>query len=299
MRGLSASLFGRRSLYNRGAGKNYIFATILVLWSVVPILWVVISSISPRTELYSVPPNWIPENPTLQPYRTVLIQGEGFRGGETEGAARLIRTGLLNSTIISLSTTALVMLVAPLLGYTFGRLRFPGRRFFFFFVLALIALPGWPIIIGLFPIMASLQLLDTKFGLVLLLFTYRIPFEMWFMTGYFRMVPSEIEDAARVDGCTRLQALYRIVIFMVQPGIIAVSIISFLHSWNFFLLPLIMAYTLKSKPLTVTITEFIGQYFVHWDLMSAATVIAIIPPLIMVLLFQRYIVKGLSAGAIK
>jgi multiple sugar transport system permease protein len=246
-----------------------------------------------------VPPNWIPENPTLQPYRTVLIQGEGFRGGETEGAARLIRTGLLNSVIISLSTTALVMLVAPLLGYTFGRLRFPGRRFFFFFVLALIALPGWPIIIGLFPMMASLQLLDTKFGLVLLLFTYRIPFEMWFMTGYFRMVPSEIEDAARVDGCTRLQALYRIVIFMVQPGIIAVSIISFLHSWNFFLLPLIMAYTLKSKPLTVTITEFIGQYFVHWDLMSAATVIAIIPPLIMVLLFQRYIVKGLSAGAIK
>ncbi|MFP4485145.1 MAG: carbohydrate ABC transporter permease [Spirochaetaceae bacterium] len=299
MRSLSASLFGRRSLYNRGAVKNFIFAAILVLWSVVPILWVVISSISPRTELYSVPPNWIPENPTLQPYRTVLIQGEGFRGGETQGAARLIRTGLLNSLIISLSTTALVMLVAPLLGYTFGRLRFPGRRFFFFFVLALIALPGWPIIIGLFPMMADLQLLDTKFGLVLLLFTYRIPFEVWFMTGYFRMVPSEIEDAARVDGCTRLQALYKIVIFMVQPGIIAVSIISFLHSWNFFLLPLIMSYTLKSKPLTVTITEFIGQYFVHWDLMSAATIIAIIPPLIMVMLFQRYIVKGLSAGAIK
>lgn len=299
MSSLSLPIRRRGSLFNRGGGRNYAFATVLVLWSVVPILWVLISSVSTRAELYSVPPNWIPENPTMEAYRTVLFEGEGFRGGEGQAAARLIRGGLTNSIIISVSTTALVMAVAPLLGYAFGRLRFPGRRFLFFFVLALIALPGWPIIIGLFPMMASLQLLDTKFGLVLLLFTYRIPFEMWFMTGYFRMVPSEIEDAARVDGCTRLQALYRVVIFMVQPGIIAVSIISFLHSWNFFLLPLIMSYTLQSKPLTVTITEFIGQYFVQWELMSAATIIGIIPPLIIVLLFQRYIVKGLSAGAIK
>lgn len=287
----------------RGQRKNrpvhYALSIVLVLWSVLPIVWVVISSISTRAELYSVPPHWLPENPTFHAYRSVLIEGEGFRGGEGQNAARLIRTGIRNSLIISISTTILVMAVAPLLGYVFGRLHFPGRRFLFFFVLALIALPGWPVIIGLFPMMSRLRLLDTKFGLILLLFTYRIPFEMWFMTGYFRQVPAEIEDAARVDGCTRLQALFRIVVFMVQPGIIAVSIISFLHSWNFFLIPLVMAYTLKSKPLTVTITEFVGQYFVQWDLMSAATIIAIVPPLIIVLLFQRYIVRGLSAGAIK
>ncbi len=286
-------------LKRKNSPWHFGLAAFLILWSVLPIVWVLISSISTRAELYSIPPNWIPENPTLRAYRTVLFEGEGFRGGDAEGAARLIRTGIQNSLIISFSTTLLVMAVAPLLGYAFGRLRFPGRKFFFFFVLALIALPGWPVIIGLFPMMATLQLLDTKFGLILLLFTYRIPFEMWFMTGYFRQVPSEIEDAARVDGCTRLQALYRIIIFMVQPGIIAVSIISFLHSWNFFLIPLVMAYTLNSKPLTVTITEFVGQYFVQWDLMSAATMLAIIPPLIMVFLFQRYIVRGLSAGAIK
>lgn len=289
----------RTTGYYTGRTILWLLVVFMVFWSVAPILWIFISSISVRSELYSVPPHWLPEEPTLNAYRTVLFQGEGFRGGEGQAAAKLIRTGLLNSLIISLSTTALVMAVAPLLGYVFGRLRFPGRRFFFFFVLALIALPGWPIIIGLFPMMARLQLLDTKTGLILLLFTYRIPFEMWFMTGYFRAVPAEIEDAARVDGCTRLQSLYHVTIHMVMPGIIAVSIISFLHSWNFFLVPLIMAYTLRSKPLTVTITEFVGQYFVHWDLMSAATIIAIIPPLLMVILFQRYIVKGLSAGAIK
>lgn len=289
----------RSGLMRKNRPWHYGLGLVLVLWSLLPILWVIISSVSTRAELYSIPPNWIPENPTFDAYRSVLIEGEGFRGGEGQDASRLIRMGIRNSLIISISTTVLVMLVAPLLGYAFGRLRFPGRRFFFFFVLALIALPGWPVIIGLFPMMAWLQLLDTKFGLVLLLFTYRIPFEMWFMTGYFRQVPSEIEDAARVDGCTRLQALYRIIIFMVQPGIIAVSIISFLHSWNFFLIPLVMAYTLDSKPLTVTITEFVGQFFVQWDLMSAATVLAIIPPLVMVFMFQRYIVRGLSAGAIK
>ena len=280
-------------------GLLWVLVAVMAAWSLGPIVWIFISSISVRAELYSVPPHWIPEAPTLQPYRTVLVEGEGFRGAAGQAAAQLIRAGLFNSLVISASTTVLVMALAPLLGYVFGRLEFPGRRALFYFVLALIALPGWPVIIGLFPMMASLQLLDTRIGLILLLFTYRIPFEMWFMTGYFRAVPGEIEDAARVDGCTRLQALYRVTIHMVRPGVVAVSIISFLHSWNFFLLPLIMAYTLRSKPLTVTITEFVGQYYVHWDLMSAATIIAIVPPVVMVMLFQRHIVTGLSAGAIK
>ena len=280
-------------------GLLWALAALMAAWSLGPIVWIFISSISVRAELYSVPPHWIPHEPTLEPYRTVLFEGEGFRGAAGQAAAELIRAGLFNSLIISMSTTLLVMALAPLLGYVFGRLEFPGRHALFYFVLALIALPGWPIIIGLFPMMSSLRLLDTRLGLVILLFTYRIPFEMWFMTGYFRAVPAEIEDAARVDGCTRLQALYRVTIHMVRPGIVAVSIISFLHSWNFFLVPLIMAYTLRSKPLTVTITEFVGQYYVHWDLMSAATILAIVPPVVMVILFQRHIVRGLSAGAIR
>ena len=280
-------------------GLLWALAALMAAWSLGPIVWIFISSISVRAELYSVPPHWIPHEPTLEPYRTVLFEGEGFRGAAGQAAAELIRAGLFNSLIISTSTTLLVMALAPLLGYVFGRIEFPGRRSLFYFVLALIALPGWPIIIGLFPMMSSLRLLDTRLGLVILLFTYRIPFEMWFMTGYFRAVPAEIEDAARVDGCTRLQALYRVTIHMVRPGIVAVSIISFLHSWNFFLVPLIMAYTLRSKPLTVTITEFVGQYYVHWDLMSAATILAIVPPVVMVILFQRHIVRGLSAGAIR
>jgi multiple sugar transport system permease protein len=276
-----------------------ILIAFMLIWTLAPLMWIFISSISPRTELYSIPPHWVPHNPTLQAYDKVLISGEGFRGGGGISAATLFRTGIINSLIISISTTLLVMFFAPLLGYAFSRLDFPGKNLFFLAIIGIIALPGWPVLIGLFSQFSMLGLLDTKTGLILLSFTFRLPFETWFMKGYFESVPQEVEDAARIDGCTHVQTLFRISLQMVRPGLIAVTIISFLHTWNMFAAPLVLTYTLKAKPLTVTMTEFIGQYFVHWDLMSAATILAIIPPVLIVVLFQKYLIRGLSAGAIK
>ena len=287
---------------HRKTGAKLLLAVAIVLilgWTLAPFYWVLISAISPRVELYAKPPHWIPENPTLKPFYTVLITGEGFRGGGGIGAAELIRKGLLNSLIVAVVTTIMVMSFSPLLGYAFSRLHFPGKNLFFILFIGIIALPSWPVLIGLFSEFSYLRLLDTKIGLILLSFTYRIPFETWFMKGYFEAVPKEVEDAARIDGCTHLGTLVRVSIPMVLPGLTAVSIISFLFTWNMFAAPLVLTYTLKSKPLTVAMTEFIGQYYVHWDLMSAAALIAIIPPVIVVLLFQKFIVKGLSAGAVK
>ncbi len=276
-----------------------VFIFLIVFWSVAPLLWIFISSISERTELYSKPPHWIPDNPTLKAYKTVLITGESFRGGGGIAATDLLKKGIINSLIVAITTTFLVMFFAPLLGYAFSRLKFKGSQIFFYFIIGIIALPSWPVLIGLFSVFSDLHLLDSKIGLILLSFTFRLPFETWFMKGYFESVPGEIEDAARIDGCTRIQTLYKVSLQMVMPGLIAVSIVSFLSTWNMFSAPLVLTYTLKSKPLTVTMTEFIGQYFVHWDLMSAATMISIIPPLIIVIFFQKYIIEGLSAGAIK
>ena len=283
--------------------KYRIWLTVLIvfiiIWTLAPIIWILISSISPRTELYSVPPHWIPHEPTLDAYDSVLISGEGFRGGSGISAVELFRRGILNSLIISITTTILVMFFAPLLGYAFSRLDFPGKNVFFFAIIGIIALPGWPILIGLFRQFSLLGLLDTKLGLILLSFTFRLPFETWFMRGYFESIPKEIEDAARIDGCTHIQTLLRVSLHMVRPGLIAVSIISFLFSWNMFIAPQVLTYTLKAKPLTVTMTEFIGQYYVHWDLLSASAILAIIPPMLIVIFFQRYIIRGLSAGAIR
>ncbi len=272
---------------------------IIIFWSIAPLLWIFISSISERTELYSIPPHWIPEYPTLEAYKKVLITGESFRGSGGIAATELLRKGILNSVIVATVTTAFVMFFAPLLGYAFSRLKFRGSQLFFYVIIGIIALPSWPVLIGLFSVFSDLHLLDSKTGLILLSFTFRLPFETWFMKGYFESVPSEIEDAARIDGCTRIQTLFKVSLQMVMPGLIAVSIVSFLGTWNMFSAPLVLTYTLKSKPLTVTMTDFIGQYFVHWDLMSAAAMIAIIPPLIIVIFFQKYIIEGLSAGAIK
>lgn len=275
-------------------------AVVLILgWTLGPFYWVTISAISPRVELYAKPPHWIPDNPTLNAFYTVLVTGEGFRGGGGISAAELIRKGIYNSIVIALLTTAMVMVASPMLGYAFSRLHFRGKILFFMLFIGIIALPSWPVLIGLFSEFSYLHLLDTKTGLILLSFTFRIPFETWFMKGYFEAVPKEVEDAARIDGCTHLGTLLRVSIPMVMPGLIAVSIISFLFTWNMFAAPLVLTYTLKSKPLTVAMTEFIGQYFVHWDLMSAAALVAIIPPVLVVLVFQKFIVKGLSAGAVK
>ncbi len=276
-----------------------VFVFLIIFWSVAPLLWIFISSVSERTELYSIPPHWIPDNPTLKAYKTVLVTGESFRGGGGIAATDLLKKGIINSLIVAIATTFLVMFFAPLLGYAFSRLKFKGSQIFFYFIIGIIALPAWPVLIGLFSVFSDLHLLDSKTGLILLSFTFRLPFETWFMKGYFESVPGEIEDAARIDGCTRIQTLYKVSIQMVMPGLIAVSIVSFLSTWNMFSAPLVLTYTLKSKPLTVTMTEFIGQYFVHWDLMSAATMISIIPPLLIVIFFQKYIIEGLSAGAIK
>ena len=120
-----------------------------------------------------------------------------------------------------------------------------------------------------------------------------------FVRSFLRTSSFRYDSLVSSLGCIAAQTLFKVSIQMVMPGLIAVSIVSFLHTWNMFAAPLVLTYTLKSKPLTVTMTEFIGQYFVHWDLMSAATMISIIPPLIIVIFFQKYIIQGLSAGAIK
>ncbi len=249
-------------------------------------------------DLYSVPPRWFGHF-TLENFRSILITGKGFRGGGGVTATELVKRGLMNSLVVAGTATAIMALVSPLVGYVFSRLDFPGKRFFFFYIIGTIAVPSWPVLIGLFSEFSRLKLLDTLRGLILLSVAYRMPFDTWFMRAYISTVPRELDDAARIDGCTRFGLVYKIILPASLPGLIAVVIISFLFSWNMFLAPLILTYTLKSKPITVTISEFVSQYYAEWNLMSAGALLAIIPPVLTVLIFQKYIIRGLTTGAIK
>jgi multiple sugar transport system permease protein len=159
-------------------------------------------------------------------------------------------------------------------------------------------LPIWVSLIALYFIMAKVGLLDNLLGMILILVTLHLPLSIWLMTTFLREIPREIEDAAFVDGCTRWEALHRIVIPLSRPGMAAVFLVSLLTSWNAFLIPMIFSSTVNSQPLTVVLTFFIGQNEVAWESMAAAAVVTMIVPILLALFFQRYLVRGLTMGAV-
>jgi multiple sugar transport system permease protein len=273
---------------------------LLALWSLAPIYWIVVSSISTRIELYTVPyKHWIPQTPTLQNYIDVFTTGPKYRAGGFLPSATLLYSGVRNSILVAFLAATLLSLLASLAGYAFARLNFRGRSFLFFMMLLLVPLPIWVSLIALFQLMSVLGLIDTKLGLVLLFVAYGAPLYVWLMQTYIRATPRDIEEAALIDGASRFRALRTIILPVAFPGLVSVFLVAFLTVWNAFLIPLIFTNSESAQPLTVVLSLFIGQYEVAWEAMSAAAVVTMIPPIVMALFFQRYIVRGLALGAVQ
>ncbi len=289
-----ARRFSRRSLL------IYTGCALVLFWALAPIYWIFVSSISTRQELYARPYKiWFPANPTLDHYVALFTSGAAYRSGGYSPTAGLISQGLRNSLLISISAALLVTIFSTGAGYVFARMRFRGKGFAFFFLMLLMPLPLWVALIALFFLMTQFKLIDTIPGMVLIFTVFLTPLSIWLMSTFIRDIPVEIEDAALVDGCDRWQILARIVFPLARPGIIAVLLVAFLSTWNNFLIPLIFSRTSASQPLTVVLTLFIGQYEVAWEDMAAAAVITMLPPFLMALFFQRYLVRGLTMGAVK
>ncbi|MBE0690129.1 MAG: carbohydrate ABC transporter permease [Anaerolineae bacterium] len=279
---------------------SYIASALLLFWALAPIYWVFVSSISNRIELYARPYKiWFPSEPTLEHYVTLFTTGAAYRDGGFSPTAGLIGAGLRNSIIISVTSATVVTIVSTGAGYVFARLRFRFKQTAFYFLMLMMPLPVWVALIALFFLLTNLKLIDTLHGLIMLFVVFLLPLSVWLMSTFIRDIPQEIEDAAMVDGCTRWQLLPRIVFPLARPGMIAVFLVALLTSWNNFLLPLIFSRTSASQPMTVVLTLFIGQYEVAWEDMSAAAVLTMLPPFLMALFFQRYLVRGLTAGAVK
>ena len=278
----------------------YLLAALLAVWALAPVYWVVVSSISTRIELYSAPyKHWIPSQPTLQNYIDVFTTGPKYRAGGFLPSATLLYSGVRNSLVVALSSAVLMSLLASLAGYAFARLEFRGRRILFFAMLLLVPLPIWVSLIALYQLMNTLGLVDSQAGLVILFVAYGVPLYVWLMQTYIRGTPREIEEAALIDGASRFRALWMIVLRVALPGLVSVFLVSFLTVWNAFLLPLIFTNTEAAQPLTVVLSLFIGQYEVAWEALSAAAVVTMIPPIILALFFQRYVVRGLAMGAVQ
>lgn len=288
---------------NRQKGLRLVFiyamCAIVLLWVLGPIYWVAVSSISTRSELYARPYKvWFPSQPTLEHYGTIFTTGAEFRGGASP-TADLMASGLRNSVIISVTSAAIVTLLATGAGYVFARMRFMGKRITFFFIMFMLPLPIWVSLIALYFLMTQLKLIDTLPGLILIFVTLLLPLSVWMMTTFIRDIPEEIQDAARVDGADRWRLVFSIILPLARPGMVAVFLVALLSTWNNFLIPLIFTRSAASQPLTVVLTLFIGQYEVAWENMAAAAVVTMLPPFVMALFFQRYLVRGLTMGAVR
>jgi multiple sugar transport system permease protein len=270
---------------------TYAFAALAVIIALAPFLWLVISSAASPADLLARPLHWIPRSLSLSRYRTVL-SGDGEM-------ASAFTSAMLNSLVVAAVSVAISLGVGVFGAYAFARLRFRFRRTIILLFLLTYMLPPIAILIPLYLIEARLQLLDTRMGLVVVYVSFITPFVLWVMGNYFQSIPAELEEAARIDGCNRVGVLFRIVLPLSLPGLLSTMLLGFLLAWDEFLYALIFTNTNASKTLPVAIAEFTGRHVVDFGLIATGGVLASLPPVIIALAFQRYIVGGLTAGAIK
>jgi multiple sugar transport system permease protein len=258
----------------------------------VPLGWLFYSSVVGQTDLLSRPLHWWPERFTLSRYREIFV-------GQGTSAAAQFRTAMLNSFLIGAGTVVISLTVGILGGYALARLRFPFRRVTLMSFLITYMLPPITLIIPLYILMSRFGLLDTKFGLIIVYCSLVTPFALWTMSNFFGALPVELEEAARIDGCSRLGALWRVILPLARPGIVATVLFGFLLCWDEFLYALIFTSTSDSKTIPVAIAEFTGRNAVDFGLIAAGGILASLPPLLVTIVFQRYLIEGLSSGAVK
>ena len=270
---------------------------LLLLWSLGPIYWAVATSLTKPTDLVAQPPHFFPPAVTLEHYAKLLGASSTFLGTEVQSVWPQFSRALINSLVTSFAATIVTVVLAAFGAYAFVRLRFPGRDFIFVLVVASLAIPAYTVMIPVYRLLVSVQLIDTYLGITLIYVSAFLPLALWLMRSVYQSLPLSLEEAAWLDGAGRTYTLCRILLPLAAPGLIASAILTFLSAWGQFMIPLVFSPTLATKPLTVLIPEFVTKNYVDYGLMNAAGVLAIVPPILVVLFLNRYLVRGLMAGA--
>jgi multiple sugar transport system permease protein len=272
----------------------YLAVLAVVLWVLAPFVWLVISSVSTRAALTSKPLQWLPDHLDLSNYIDIFVGG-----GSSTSVHRSVRAGALNSVIVAGLATLVSLVAGSLSAYAVSRLRFRLKGAFLATMLATQLLPTVVIIIPMYVVFRSIGLLDTVFALMLADIAIILPLITWILKGYFDGIPTSLEDAARIDGCTRASALFRVVLPLSSSGLAAGGMFAFIIAWNEFFTAFILSSTLHSKTLSVIVAEFSSKVGVDYGAMATAGVLTSLPPVLLALFFQRYIIQGLTAGAVK
>ena len=258
---------------------------VVVFLVLVPFLWTLATSFKPLSEVNAYPPEWISKNMTVMPYFDMFF-------------FMPFSTYTLNSLIVASSATVITLCAGSLAAFAFSRFQFAGKGIFLLVFLLSQMLPGASVIIPLFQLLNAAGLYDTHFGLILVHSAVLLPFVIWLLYGFFQAIPREVEDAALIDGCSRLSALRKVILPLALPGIGATALFAFLGSWNEFFFALILTSSDMTKTIPVGIGLFVGEYNDIWNQMAASAVLFSLPPLILYALTRKTFVKGLSAGAV-
>jgi multiple sugar transport system permease protein len=266
---------------------------LIVIWTISPYLWLIISSLSYKIDLLTTPLRWIPDRLTLDNYHKLF-----YAGNETNANATLFIQSLRNSAVIAIITTLVAVTLGTFSAYALARIKFPGSNLYVLLMMGAQMVPPIAIIIPLYTILRQYDLLDKQIGLILVYQSFILPLVIWLLRGYFAAIPPELEDAARIDGCTRLAALVRVVLPLARPGLTSVTIFAFIAAWNEYLYAFIYT-NIDAKTLPVLIGEFSTKLGLDYLRIAAAGVLASLPPVLLALVFQRFLIRGLTSGAVK
>ena len=274
----------RRARIRRPPILRYLFLALVVIFVVVPLYWVFVTSIKPSNDYLAIPPVWWPEEPTVVHYTAALFAYRGLQG-------------LINSLIVSISATILSCLFGTLMAYSLARFNTGGQHLSFW-VLSQRFLPPIAIVLPLFLNYRVFGLNDTHLGLILAYTVFTLPVSVWMMFAYFRQMPRSLEEAALVDGCTRWSSFWKVAVPLAAPGIVAAAVFTFIACWTEFFFALVLtsrnAYTLPT-----VFRAFLSFQGAQYGEASALAIVSLVPSIVLGVLVQKHLVRGLTLGAIR
>lgn len=265
---------------------TYVLLILMTIVVLIPILWMVSTSFKLEAETFTIPPQWIPDHPTLESYRRLWTEYPFL-------------TYFKNSILISAGAVILSVLFSCLAGYGVTRFRFRGKGSFLTFLLVTQMFPSIMLLIPYYKVLDIYGLKDTLIGMIFVYISFTIPFCSWMMVGFFRTIPLELDEAAIIDGCSRWKAFYKIILPMTLPGISSSAIYAFISAWNEYMFAQVLINSPDLKTVPLGIAELNGFYKILWNDMMAASVIASLPLIILFIFLQKYFISGLTAGAVK
>lgn len=289
-----------------------LLGSLMILFIVLaPVAWLVSSSMQTEAEIVSVPPHWVPDQPTLKNFRAIFSAGDADVTYETRSTqdpssgnyipstARNLLPAMRNSFVVATLVVILNLLVGVPAAYAMAKIRFLGRSGSVYFILTTRVIPDIALVVPFFLVIKNLGLLDNIMSLVITYLAITVPFTVFILIQYFEGLPDELDKAARVDGCSRFQTLTKVYLPLAVPSLVAVILFAFLTSWNEFLLALMFTQTAQSQTLPIILASFTSDFTISFSFINAAGLLAIVPPVIVAIIFERYIVSGLTAGAVK